>query len=255
MKLVFDIGGSHMRVAPVLSDKVGKPLAADTPHNFAEGMQLLCRLVEQAADGQKVDAIAGGSAGNIVDGRVDGDMPNLPLWDGKDIGGALRAHFSNSLIIIDNDGLVGTLGEARLGAGKGFERVAYVCIGTGIGGGLCVDGTSQPRGEFKVGWQVMDAQGHTLEQLVGGRGAKEHYGKRWEHLDPVQYAEALDILAEGLRGAATHWRPDIIVLGGKIPFVHDDFLSQLVRRLPQHRLALAAFGDQSVLWGALTLLS
>jgi len=48
--------------------------------------------------------------------------------------------------VLGNDCDLASLAEARLGAGKGHRRVFYVTVGTGIGGGLVIDGELQGRG-------------------------------------------------------------------------------------------------------------
>src|SRR5580658_9302132 len=43
-------------------------------------------------------------------------------------------------VVVDNDANVAALGEAKHGAGAGFDPVFYVTLGSGVGGGLVRDG-------------------------------------------------------------------------------------------------------------------
>ena len=66
-------------------------------------------------------------------------MPSLPGWDGF----ALRDHFAERTSIpvtLENDGIAAAYGEWQYGAGRGLQHLVCVAVGTGIGGGVIVDG-------------------------------------------------------------------------------------------------------------------
>lgn len=62
-----------------------------------------------------------------------------PGWTNADVVGALRASFDIP-IAFDTDVNGAALGESRWGAGQGLKNFIYLTIGTGIGGGACVEG-------------------------------------------------------------------------------------------------------------------
>jgi glucokinase-like ROK family protein len=65
--------------------------------------------------------------------------PYMPGWDGQDIKGYLH----NALhvpIFLDNDANMGALGESRYGRGRDVSDFAYIKLGTGIGGGIIING-------------------------------------------------------------------------------------------------------------------
>src|SRR5881394_2878899 len=72
---------------------------------------------------------------------------------------------------VDNDANTGTLGEALHGAGVGFNPVCYVTLGSGVGGGLVVDGKiyhgAKP-GETEIGHVRLDRSGTTVESRCSG---------------------------------------------------------------------------------------
>ena len=62
-----------------------------------------------------------------------------PGWTGFNLARIL-ADRPDAPFAVDTDVNAAAVAEARLGAGRGARAVAYVTVGTGIGGGLCVDG-------------------------------------------------------------------------------------------------------------------
>jgi glucokinase len=68
-----------------------------------------------------------------------GDVDFLPGWKGFNLVEDLSREF-NVKAALENDADASALGEATWGAGKGKSRLIYVTVGTGIGGGIIVDG-------------------------------------------------------------------------------------------------------------------
>ena len=74
-------------------------------------------------------------------------------------------------VAMDNDANCGALGEARCGAGQGSNPVFYVTLGSGVGGGLVVDGKifhgAKP-GESEIGHVRLDKSGRIIEHSCSG---------------------------------------------------------------------------------------
>ena len=91
-------------------------------------------------------------------------------WSEFDLGNWLQS-LTRLPVRVDNDANVAALGEARHGAGKGFNPVFYVTLGSGVGGGLVVDGHiyhgAQP-GESEIGHVRLDRQGTIIEHRCSG---------------------------------------------------------------------------------------
>ncbi len=98
--------------------------------------------------------------------------PNLPGWDNLPLAKHFEDIFS-APAFIDNDVNLMALGEARRGAGKGIDYSAYFNIGTGIGGGIIINGKVYRgcgnAGEF--GHQIIIPDGPPC--LCGRRGCLE----------------------------------------------------------------------------------
>ena len=156
------------------------------PTLAAEGQEAVIQRIVQLireltrADGLSADTIKGVGIG--VPGTPDIDtgviqlLPNLP---GKWLNVPLQSIVEEQVqlpVALINDVRAITLGEWTFGAGQGAETVACLAIGTGIGGGVVVNGQFHlgiggTAGEF--GHQVVEMDG--LPCGCGGRGCLELY--------------------------------------------------------------------------------
>lgn len=64
-KIVFDIGGTNMRVARVQGDSLQNVLKIPTPKEAEDGVAALLHAMRQISDGEKVESVSGGMAGII----------------------------------------------------------------------------------------------------------------------------------------------------------------------------------------------
>lgn len=261
-RIVFDIGGSHVRVAradAALGDvqKIGTPTAPEA------ALAALSLQIERAGYGEPIEAIGGAVAGVIREGTVL-SSPNLPEWKGFALAEALRSRFSTR-VEISNDAELEGLGEALFGAGKGFPIVAYMTIGTGVGGARIVGGAVDSRSVgFEPGHQIVDVtQGATLESLVGGAALKRKHGIPPKTLPRAVWNELTPILAAGIWNAIVHWSPHVVVLAGSLLNDDNGFrIADVARAVEKYRSVIPAvppirsgvLGDKAGLSGALALI-
>jgi glucokinase len=105
----------------------------------AESYRLL--LDHPSADGERPTAIGIGFGGPVDSDRgVVLRSHQVKGWDGFELADWVRRTLGIELVSIENDADTAGLGEARQGAGVGLSPVFYVTIGSGIGGGLILDG-------------------------------------------------------------------------------------------------------------------
>lgn len=120
------------------------------------------------------------------------DAPNLPGW--RDV--PLTRLVSEGLgtpAIMENDAAAACYGEFRFGAGRGLRHIVYVTLGTGIGGGIIIDGriyggASGAAGE--VGHMIVDENGPLC--TCGNRGCLEAMAS-----GPAIAREAAEAITEG----------------------------------------------------------
>ena len=140
------------------------------------GEQLLIEADEASAT---VDFIGVGSPGSVsmTSGIIQGTCPNIPGW----VGFHLRDRLADRLnlpALVDNDANCAAIAEHRFGAGRGYDNVVCLTVGTGIGGGLILNGkiyrgANDSAGE--IGHMIVtddqsgEPHGRILESLVSSR--------------------------------------------------------------------------------------
>ena len=181
-----DLGGTNLRAAIVdvetghiCHERKRPTLASDGPEAVIQRIiQLLRELLD--ADDAPLDAIKGvgiGVAGTPdIDTGVIQILPNLPgQWSKIPLQSIIEEQLRLPVALI-NDVRAMTLGEWKFGAGRGVDTLICLAIGTGIGGGVVVNGQFHlgiggTAGEF--GHQVVELDG--LPCGCGGRGCLELY--------------------------------------------------------------------------------
>lgn len=223
MYILFDIGGTKMRIAGSHDGKTfDEPLRFDTPALYDDGITLLMETVKTlvAAIGEPLEAIAGGIAGTLDVARTQlVHATHLNAWVGKPFQESLAGQFGVP-VYVENDSAVVGLGEAWHGAGQGGGIVAYITVSTGVGGARIIDGVLDASGyNFEPGDQIIarDATGQpvSVEGLISGVGVEKRFGKKpYEIRDPAVWEELADTLACALHNTILHWTPSVVVLGG-----------------------------------------
>ncbi|MDF1797889.1 MAG: ROK family protein [Planctomycetota bacterium] len=142
LALGVDLGGTNARVA-LVSTATGvvesERIATSSLERPAQFIDWLTRQTATwSRDHQLVGVGIGAPNGHHGRGTIE-NPPNLP-WPGVTPVVALLAEATGQRVTLDNDANAAALGEARFGAGLGHEHFAMVTLGTGIGGGVVVDG-------------------------------------------------------------------------------------------------------------------
>jgi glucokinase len=194
--------------------------------------------------------------------------------------GAWLSELAQVPVLVDNDANLGALGEAVRGAGAGFNPVFYVTLGSGVGGGLVVDGKvyhGAPPGESEIGHIRLDRSGTVLESRCSGwavdakiRAAVAQnpdsalarcVGKAVAHeakflnaalaqKDPVALAileETAEDLAFGLSHVVHLFHPAVIVLGGGLALMGEPLRTAVERLAPRFIMEAFAPGPRIAL--------
>jgi glucokinase len=289
-----DIGGTKIAVGAV--DRTGRVLAkldATTGPNweYEQGLALTADMLRSVASmaGVRLSGVGIGSTGPVdpIRGRFE-DIDFLPRWRGKDVVDDLTQMLKVS-IALENDADAAALGEARWGAGKHSTRLIYVTVGTGIGGGIILDGKLY-RGvdgaHPEIGHHVIDPAGPLCscgfhgcwESIAAGPGmaawfhsqaspepsastAKDIYdlAARGHALALAAVQRENFYLGVGLANIINLFAPERIVLGGSVMKGASRYLDEIrqalrlgCRFVPLEKtsLTLASLGDDANLIGA-----
>jgi glucokinase len=243
--LGLDLGGTNIKVSVIESDSDGyRVLFVEERPTEADGgpERVSTNLVEAARAHLRDEEIA--SIGLGVPGLFDHDtgtielFPNLPgAWKGFLLRGRIEEALDTPITMI-NDARAFTLAEGTIGAGKGRRIVACLTLGTGIGGGIMIDGRLH-LGAFgvagEIGHQTIDPEGPrcgcgnrgcveamaragVLTELAGQKSAEEVYRAAAEgdsrSLAAIEAVAA--VIGIGLANVVTLIGPDRIVIGGGI---------------------------------------
>ena len=135
-------------------------------------------IKESGINRKKLNAIASCAPGVIdQDTGVVLFTPNLP-WRNYDLAGAMRKKFGVPFFV-GNDVNLGVLGEFKYGAAKGYKNVVGFFVGTGMGGGLILNGTLFTGNQFKAaeyGHMILDPEGPLCN--CGQRGCLEAFSSK-----------------------------------------------------------------------------
>ncbi len=140
-----DIGGTKIAVGIV--DDNGKVLSrlespTEALSGYANGLARMIDMLRRTSQdgGAEISGIGIGSTGVVYPGSgAFGDVDLLPGWQGNNPVQDLAREFKVT-VALENDADASALGEAGWGAGKLKSRLIYVTVGTGIGGGIILDG-------------------------------------------------------------------------------------------------------------------
>ena len=181
-----DLGGTNLRAAVINTDTGAFDHPASIPTLAREGhaavMERMAELIEQVIHESGLTRPLISGVGIGVPGLLDLEhgltvmLPNLPgTWPDVPLRDTIADRVQLPTFLI-NDARAMTLGEYTFGAGRGVDTMACLGIGTGIGGGLVINGqlhTNLGGTSAELGHIVIDMNGPRCG--CGTRGCLEAY--------------------------------------------------------------------------------
>ncbi|CAB4874991.1 MAG: ROK family glucokinase [Actinobacteria bacterium] len=174
----IDVGGT--KVLGGVVDESGKVLATerqDTPRQGGSALTQTIADIARTLMTQHNIASVGVSAAGFVssDRKTMLATPNIADWNGVNLDDELT-QLIGLPVIIENDANAAAWGEAKFGAGQNQDHMMMLTVGTGIGGGIVVNGALY-RGAFgtaaEFGHMRVVPEGHLCG--CGARGCFEQY--------------------------------------------------------------------------------
>jgi len=174
----IDIGGTKVLGGVVTG--TGEILATarrDTPREGGRALtQAIANVATELVQQYPVDSIGVSAAGFISSDRQTMlATPNISNWNGVNLVAELT-EILDKKIVLENDANAAAWGEFKFGAGRGRSDLMMLTLGTGVGGGLILDG-SVFRGAFGIGAELGHIRLVPEGQLCGCgiRGCLEQY--------------------------------------------------------------------------------
>ena len=283
MKLGIEIGGSKLQLA--LGVQEGdicerRKLVVDPARGAAGIRQQIEQALPELLRGRPI-LKTGVGFGGPVDWKTGKICRSHQIegWSEFDLGGWLR-QLTGAPVLVDNDANVAALGEAVCGAGVGFNPVFYVTLGSGVGGGLVVDGKiyhgAKP-GESEIGHVRLDWKGTTVEARFSGwavdakirelkvkepgsllarlsgetaGGEARHLAAAYQQGDAAArrlLLETTEDLAFALSHVVHLFHPEIIILGGGLSGVGEPLRASVEGALRQFTMEAFAPGPRIAL--------
>ena len=268
MQIGIDLGGTKTEAIALASDSVvAGRRRVPTPREYGGTLDAIVRLVgELESETGRSGTVGVGIPGVVT--RATGLVKNAnSTWlNGRPLQADLESRLARP-VRVANDANCFALSEASDGAGRGYDTVFGVILGTGVGGGIAIrrrihDGPNQIAGEWghnPLPWITDEERasapacycGKTgcIETFLSGPGFERdhalHSGVTRSSHDIVRVAAAGDAgaletlrryedrLARALAGVINILDPDIVVLGGGMSNL-PDLAPSVFAMLPRH---------------------
>ncbi|MFT4188450.1 MAG: ROK family protein [Aeromicrobium sp.] len=255
-----DVGGTKIAVGVVDTEGRVQGRARGATPPAAEIPAAVAALVAEAAQGEPVAAVGIGAAGFVASDRRTVLTASNIGWSDAPVAAQVE-ELVGAPVVVENDANAAAWGEYRFGAGAGSRHVLMVTVGTGVGGGVVLDGQLR-RGAHGVAAEV----GHVRFERdgllcgCGQRGCLEQYASGTALVRRAREAGLVDLdgpeitrralvgdrtarrvladlgadLGEGLASLVAVLDPDVVVVGGGVAAAGDHLLDAVRLSLARH---------------------
>jgi glucokinase len=280
----IEIGGTKLQL--VLGDAEGRILRRERRLvEKARGAERIREHIREALPlliGNETVKAAGVGFGGPVDWRTGKICCSHQIegWSEFGLGDWLQ-ELLRAPVRVENDANTACLGEARRGAGHGSNPVFYVTLGSGVGGGLVVDGKiyhGATPGEAEIGHVRLDKSGLIVEErcsgwavdrrirdaiknedgvlkelCAGGEGGEAsclgEALRKGDLLAQKILRETCDDLAFGLSHVVHLCHPEVIVIGGGLSLLGEPLRKEAAGSLKRYLMEVLLPGPEVKLAG------
>lgn len=290
-KLVFavDLGGTHLRAAAIDENgRIYHQLKKPSPHS-SEAKDVVRALVEAARECEsktrKDGVIRTASVG--VPGTIDVEKgvvitaPNIPCLAGFPLADALQLELQLPAVI-ENDANAAAVGEMWQGAGRGASTMVCITLGTGVGGGIILNGelwrgadgsageighvAIEPFGGVACGCggqgclevyasgtaivrmtrEALPKHPHSILHAIRGLTAEEIFraGKNNDQLAIEIFDQMGMYLGVALANLVNIFNPEMIVVAGGVANAWELFAAQAIQKMRDRAFPLPAANVQ-----------
>lgn len=285
----IDLGGTNIKGALVsetgeIAREVSRPTRVELgAEAVCDGIAAVITELSSGVDRTSLGGVGLGCPGTVDDETGCVLYANNLGWKNFDLRAAVKSRTCFDLRI-GNDANVAALAEALVGCAKGAQSAVIVTLGTGVGGGVVLDGkmlTGYTGAASELGHMVIRAGGE--ECTCGRRGCFEVYASanalarmaRCSTQKVVRgvldgdaemnsvFNRYIEELAIGVTSLFMVFKPNVLVLGGGLSAAGDVLLTRLqaavgaeFEKNPDYchmRIALAQHGNEAGVLGAAAL--
>lgn len=293
VRIGIDIGGTNTKIGLVgednklIASKIIPTLSENGPE---ETIKRISGTVLEMLEENNIPVEQCLGAGIGIPGTVDSrngilKYSNNIKWENVDVAG-IAGKIIPLPVSIANDADCAALGEALAGAGKGYENVVLLTLGTGVGGGVVINGKLYEGGS-EPGHMVIGKDGGLctcgrkgcLESYVSSTAIKRETEKAFgKEVAPEELfslakngnetavkvvSDYTEALGTGIVNIANIFRPELILLGGGIASNDQIPLEPLREMLVKNcfggghgvipKLEMATLGNEAGMVGAAVL--
>jgi glucokinase len=198
-----DLGGTRIKAGVVLDGNLVKSITVNTQveNGPARVLDVIAQTVKSLEDNPAAVGLA--IPGGVNPEGICWRMPNVPGFEGINVSAELRARLG-CRVVVENDATTAALAELNLGHGKAHRSFAMVTLGTGIGGGIVIDGQLRrgrhgfageightPVNRSETGWPCACGLLGCVESYAGTRGLLRKYaelGGKADEIRPISEA-------------------------------------------------------------------
>lgn len=283
----IDLGGTAIKLGRFLEDGTCLEtisLPTPQPANPQPVVKAIAQGVKQLNLNHTCGAIGLGMPGPTNKARrIARKSINLPGWDDVPVADWLEAQ-TGLPTVLENDANCAAIGEAWLGAGQRFQDFILLTLGTGVGGGIFLNGklfTGRDGAAGELGLITLNPDGYPCRS--GNQGSLEQYAsigsiRRRTGKEPAEMGQlaqdgdaiALEfwqdygrVLGTGLASLVYVLTPEAIIIGGGISASCEFFLPSTLKELNRRvvspsrvdlQLMPAQLGNQAGMLGAAKLI-
>lgn len=238
-----DLGGTKVEAARLRGETIEKSVrkliqAQGTADRVLQDMIEVIRAVwtsEVSAIGIGVPSVVDVEQGIVY------DVQNIPSWQEVPLKGILEAQFECP-VVVNNDANCFALGEMYFGEARGFSDVVGLIVGTGIAGGIIIDGRLYLGKHCGAGeFGMLPYLDHHLEYYASGQYFTNIHGtdgatvaERAAGGDATALSLFRDFgyhLGNAIMSVLYTYDPEVIVMGGSVSRAYPYFAQSMTDRL------------------------
>ena len=231
------------------------------------------KMAEKEIPAEQVEGVGIGVPGPVLNSSV---VPivcaNLGGWGERNVSAQLSGLLDGLRVLVGNDANVAALGEIWMGTAKGCRSAVMVTLGTGVGGGVIVNGKVGCLEQYSSATGVVRCMKKLLEENPDADCVLR--GKEFEAKDVFDAARSGDALAAreveemsntlgmALANIASTTDPEMFLVGGGVARAGDVLFDPLVKHFKEYAfrscretpIKSASLGNDAGIYGAVRLI-